>query len=78
MKFTGMPAAKFGLRDRGILRPGLAADVTIFDAATIADRASFDRPAVYPDGISHVLVNGTVAVSGGRLVGSRSGRVLAA
>ena len=78
MKFTGMPAAKFGLRDRGILRPGLAADVTIFDASTIADRASFDRTAVYPDGISHVLVNGTVAVSGGRLVGSRSGRVLAA
>lgn len=78
MKFTGMPAAKFGLRDRGLLRPGLAADVTVFDAATIADRATIDRPAVYPEGIRHVLVNGAVAVDHGRLVGMRSGRVLAA
>ena len=77
-KFTAMPAAKFGLRDRGLLRPGLAADVTIFDAATITDRASFETPAVYPDGISHVFVNGVAAVTNGRLTSSRSGSVLTA
>ena len=49
-----------------------------FDAATISDRASFDRPAVYPDGIRHVIVNGTAAVTDGKLVGTRSGQVLAA
>lgn len=77
MKFTGMPAAKFGLRDRGVLRPGLAADITVFDADAIADRATFDRPAAYPAGIHHVLVNGMLAVEAGRLAGTRSGRVLA-
>ena len=77
-KFTAMPAAKFGLRDRGLIRPGLAADVTIFDAATITDRASFETPAVYPDGISHVFVNGVAAVTNGRLTSSRSGSVLTA
>jgi len=78
MKMTGMPAAKFGFRDRGVLRPGLAADVVVFDPDTIQDNASFDTPAVYPTGIAHVLVNGTLAVEGGRLVGTRAGQVLAA
>jgi N-acyl-D-aspartate/D-glutamate deacylase len=76
-KLTAMPAAKYGLRDRGVLRPGLAADLVVFDAAAIQDNASFDRPAVYPSGITHVLVNGALAVDGGRLTGARSGAVLA-
>ncbi|MDQ3700017.1 MAG: D-aminoacylase [Chloroflexota bacterium] len=75
-KMTAMPAAKFGLRDRGLLRPGLAADVVVFDPATIEDLASFERPAVYPAGVEHVFVNGRVAVSAGTLTGSRSGSVL--
>ncbi len=75
-KITAMPAAKFGLRDRGLLRPGLAADVVIFDAGTIADNASFDRPAVYPSGIEWVFVNGQAAVRQGQLAGSRTGEVL--
>jgi N-acyl-D-amino-acid deacylase len=74
---TAMPAAKFGLQDRGLLRPGLAADVVVFDADTIQDNASFERPAVYPSGIDYVLVNGQVAVDGGRLTGLRAGQVLA-
>ena len=78
MKMTGMPAAKFGLRDRGVLRPGMAADVVVFDPDTIQDNASFDKPAVYPAGIGHVLVNGTVAVDAGRLAGTRTGQVLSA
>ena len=76
-KMTGMPAAKFGLRDRGVLRPGLAADVVVFDPETIQDNARFERPAVYPNGIDHVLVNGRLAVDAGRLTGARAGQVLA-
>lgn len=75
-KMTAMPAAKFGLRDRGLLRPGLAGDVVVFDPATIEDRASFEHPAVYPAGIEHVFVNGRAAVSAGELTGSRAGTVL--
>ena len=75
-KITAMPAAKFGLRDRGLLRPGLAADVVVFDPETVADNASFDRPAVYPSGIEHVFVNGTAAVQDGALRGARAGAIL--
>lgn len=75
-KITAMPAAKYGFRDRGLLRPGLAADVVVFNADTIQDNASFDRPAVYPTGIDYVLVNGQLAVDGGKLAGTRSGQVL--
>ena len=75
-KITAMPAAKYGFRDRGLLRPGLAADVVVFDAETIRDNADFDRPAVYPTGIEHVFVNGQVAVRDGKLAGARAGEVL--
>src|SRR5687767_1403744 len=77
-KITAMPAAKFGLRDRGLIRPGLAADVVVFDADTIRDNASFDKPAVYPSGIEHVFVNGRAAVAGGTLTKLRAGEVLTA
>jgi N-acyl-D-amino-acid deacylase len=77
-KITAMPAAKFGLRDRGLLRPGMAADVVVFDAGTIQDNANFDTPAVYPTGIEHVFVNGRAAVTNGELTKSRAGEVLAA
>ena len=77
-KITAMPAAKFGLRDRGLLRPGMAADVVVFDAETIRDNATFDRPAVYPTGIEHVFVNGRAAVTSGALTNARAGEVLAA
>jgi N-acyl-D-amino-acid deacylase len=76
MKMTAMPAAKFGLHDRGLLRPGLAADVVVFDPQTVRDNASFERPAVYPTGIEHVFVNGLPAVRAGQLTGGRAGAVL--
>jgi N-acyl-D-amino-acid deacylase len=75
-KVTATPAAKFGFGDRGFLRPGLAADVVVFDPETIHDNASFERPAVYPTGIDYVWVNGALAVTPQGLTGARAGAVL--
>ena len=75
-KMTGMPAARLGLRDRGVLRAGAMADVVVFDPATVADQATFEAPHQYPIGIETVIVNGVVAVDGGKPTGVRVGRVL--
>jgi dihydroorotase/N-acyl-D-amino-acid deacylase len=75
-KMTGMPAARLGLTDRGVLRVGAVADVVVFDPATVKDQATFTAPHQYPVGIETVLVNGVVAVEGGRATGARAGRVL--
>ena len=75
-KITGMPAAKFRLEGRGLLRPGMAADVVVFDPGAIRDNASFEEPRRSPDGIHAVLVNGVPAAAGGRLTGARSGGVI--
>lgn len=75
-KMTGMPAATLGLTDRGRLVAGSRADLTIFHADSVADRATFQAPHQYPSGIPYVVVNGTLAVDGGRFTGARAGRVL--
>jgi len=75
-KMTGGPAARVGLRDRGLLREGMFADVTIFDPATVIDRATFESPNQYPLGIEYVLVNGQVSVDQGQRTGVLSGKVL--
>ena len=75
-RMTGMPAATLKLADRGTLRAGSRADITIFDAEAVADRATFQDPHQYPAGIPYVIVNGTLAVDAGRFTGSRAGRVL--
>jgi N-acyl-D-amino-acid deacylase len=75
-KMTGMPAARLGLPERGLLREGWMADVVVFDPATVADRATFEDPHQYPAGIEHVFVNGVVMVDGGRYTDQRPGRVL--
>ena len=75
-KMTGMPAAKFRLAGRGLLRPGMAADVVLFDPAAIADNASFENPRRSPDGIRLVLVNGVPAVEEGQLQGVLAGGVI--
>jgi dihydroorotase/N-acyl-D-amino-acid deacylase len=75
-KMTGMPAATLGLADRGRILAGARADITIFDADSVADRATFEAPHQYPVGIPYVIVNGTLAVDGGRFTGARAGRVL--
>jgi dihydroorotase/N-acyl-D-amino-acid deacylase len=75
-KMTGMPAARLGLSDRGVLREGAMADVVVFDPATITDRATFESPHQYATGIDYVLVNGVVAIDHGTFTDSRAGRVL--
>ena len=75
-KMTSFPAARLGLQDRGLLKAGLAADVTVFDPATIADRATFTDPHHYSVGVRYVVVNGQVAVKNGAHTGARAGRVL--
>ncbi len=75
-KMTGMPAARLGLRDRGVLRAGAAAAVVAFDAARIGDKATFAEPHQYAVGIDAVLVNGVPAVLDGKYLDARAGRVL--
>jgi N-acyl-D-amino-acid deacylase len=75
-RFTSRPAARLGLTDRGILRPGMKADVTIFDPAAVRDVATFEDPAHYSHGISHVLVNGQPVVDGGKITEARPGQVI--
>jgi N-acyl-D-aspartate/D-glutamate deacylase len=75
-KMTGGSAAALGLRDRGLLREGYRADISIFDAQTIADRATYDDPHRYAAGISTVIVNGTVVIDGDEHTGALPGQVL--
>ena len=75
-KMTSQPATRVHLQDRGILRPGLAADVTVFDPATIRDVATFENPMHYSVGVRYVLVNGRPVVSEGKITGERPGRAL--
>jgi N-acyl-D-amino-acid deacylase len=77
-KMTSMPATRFGLEDRGMLRSGWRADVTVFDPERVADRATFERPAVYPAGIEYVFVNGRMVVEKGDHTGQQPGTVLVA
>ena len=75
-KVSGMPAAKLGLGDRGVLAEGNWADLVVFDPATIGDRATAVEPTLPPVGISAVFVNGELAMRDGRPTGVKSGRVL--
>jgi N-acyl-D-amino-acid deacylase len=75
-KMTGQPAALLGLADRGAVAEGMAADLVVFDPATVADRATFEDPHQYPAGIEYVLVNGAVTVGAGEYVDARAGQVL--
>ena len=75
-KMTGLPAARLGLRDRGILRAGARADLVVFDARRVTDRATYEDPHRYPDGIEHVVVNGRFVVKHGEHTGSLPGKVL--
>jgi N-acyl-D-amino-acid deacylase len=75
-KFTALPAARVGLAQRGIIKAGMFADLTIFDEASVCDRATFEKPVQTAVGIQHVIVNGVPVVRGGRVTGARPGRGL--
>ncbi len=75
-RMTSLPAQKFNLRDRGLLREGMAADIVVFDAGTVGDAATFVNPHAFSTGFRFVLVNGEVVVDAGKHTGVRSGQVL--
>jgi N-acyl-D-amino-acid deacylase len=75
-RMTSLPADKVGLRDRGRIAEGMAADLVVFDPATIEDRATFDRPQRSPAGVRYVFVNGSAVVTTGGPTGALPGRVL--
>jgi len=75
-KSTSLPASRANLPDRGLLKEGYKADISIFDAETIIDRATYDDPHQYPDGIAYVIVNGQVTVEAGEHTGAQVGEVL--
>jgi N-acyl-D-aspartate/D-glutamate deacylase len=75
-RMTGAPAARLGLRDRGLLRDGYAADLVVLDPARVRTAATYDDPRRFPEGIDDVAVNGTLVVEGGRHTGAAPGRAL--
>jgi dihydroorotase/N-acyl-D-amino-acid deacylase len=75
-KMTSFPAARLGFTDRGVLRPGMKADIAIFDPATVKDTATFTAPHQYAEGFFAVLVNGQVIFENGAMTKARPGQVL--
>ena len=75
-RLTSFPATNLGIKDRGLLRPGMMADVAMFDAATIADKATFDQPQQFAVGMRHVLVNGQAVLLDGNMTKARPGRAV--
>jgi N-acyl-D-amino-acid deacylase len=75
-KMTSLPASRFAIPDRGVLREGAFADIVVFDPDTVSDTATYENPRRYPVGIDQVVVNGVVTIEGGEHTGARAGRPL--
>ncbi len=75
-RMTGLSAEQFGLKDRGVLRPGAFADITLFDPETVIDSATFEKPMTPAAGIDLVMVNGEIIRENGKITGARPGRTL--
>jgi dihydroorotase/N-acyl-D-amino-acid deacylase len=75
-KMTSLAASRVGIMDRGVLRPGMCADITIFDPEKIQDIASYNDPLRYSTGVRYVLVNGKAVVFEGKITDARPGRPL--
>ncbi len=73
---TWAPARKVGLKDRGLIHPGFKADLVVFNPETVKDKATFQNPHQYPQGIHYVLVNGEIVVQNGEHTGRLPGKVL--
>jgi N-acyl-D-amino-acid deacylase len=75
-RLTGLPATNLGLDHRGFLKPGMFADIVVFDPATIADRATFENPHQYSVGVKHVFVNGAQVLKDGEHTSAKPGKAL--
>jgi len=75
-KMTYLPACRMGLCDRGLLKQGMAADITILDFENVKDTATYENPQCYPEGIKHVIVNGVPVIKDGEHTGERPGKAL--
>ena len=75
-KMSSFPAQRLGLSDRGVLRPGLKADIAVFDPARVRDLATFEKPHQYAEGMSLVVVNGQIVLENASITAARPGRVL--
>jgi N-acyl-D-amino-acid deacylase len=75
-RMTSLPAQKFQLRDRGLIREGMAADIVVFDENSVADVSTFTHPHAFSKGFQYVIVNGVVTMEEGRHTGVRAGQVL--
>jgi len=75
-KMTSLAAQRVGINDRGLLKPGMYADITVFDPSTIIDRSTYENPSQLATGVSYVLVNGIPVVDAGRVTAALPGRAL--
>jgi len=75
-KMSSFPAQRIGLTDRGLLRPGMKADIAVFDPARVRDAATFEKPHQYAEGFSTVVVNGRIVLDSGNITAARPGKVL--
>jgi N-acyl-D-amino-acid deacylase len=75
-RMTSLPAQKFQLKDRGLLREGFMADIVVFDEQTVADKSTYDNPHQFSVGFDYVIVNGKVTMEGGKHTGAKAGRSL--
>jgi N-acyl-D-aspartate/D-glutamate deacylase len=75
-KMTSLPAQVLGLLDRGQIRAGFAADIVVFDPATVRETTTFEKTKSYPEGIPYTIVNGVVVIDNGKHTGTRPGRPL--
>ncbi len=75
-RMTSLPAQKFGFKNRGLLREGMAADIIIFDPETVTDQSTYEKPHAYSSGIEYVIVNGKVTLNKAQHTGIRNGKIL--
>jgi N-acyl-D-amino-acid deacylase len=75
-KMSSFPAARIGLHDRGVLRPGMKADIAVFDPVRVRDMATYEKPHQYAEGFSYVIVNGQIVFENGLMTSARPGKVL--
>jgi len=75
-RMTSLPAQKFHINNRGLLKPGYKADIAVFDAATVKDMSTYDKPHQYAQGFTYILVNGKFCVENGIQNNERNGVII--